>query len=184
MTLRILFLTVLLMAQPAQAQVPTPAAEEALRTFYSWVLAHPSRALPSPSERTALGKVLTPRLLQLLKDASATESRCVKAAPKGEKPDIVEGDLFVGNYEGATEVAYGNQRQDGESLTVDMDLVYVDPRFPKAHKHRVVAWKDQLRLRRFDGHWLVNDVQFPQGRSLVAGLNEYIAEGARTCAAR
>lgn len=42
------------------------------------------------------------------------EVRCVKVAPIGDKPLIIEGDLFVGNYEGASEVVYGSTYQEGE----------------------------------------------------------------------
>ncbi len=158
-------------------QTPEGAAHE----FYSWGLAHPSLGLPSPKQRTQLAKFLSPQLVQLLKEASDTEKRCVKAAPKGEKPNVIEGDLFVGNYEGATEVAYGNPQRDGESVVVESDLLYIDSRFPKSHKHRAIAWKDRLELQLAGTRWLVQDVKFQQGRSLAAGLKEYIAEGAQSC---
>jgi len=153
-----------------------------MRAFYSWVLAHPSISLPSPRERTQLAKILSPELVQLLKEASDTETRCVKVARKGDKPNILEGNLFVGNYEGATEVAYGNLRRNEEVVFVEADLLYIDSRFPKAHKHRAVAWKDRLELRLVGTSWLVQDVKLQQEKSLVAGLKEYIAEGARSCA--
>lgn len=158
------------------------APEDAMRAFYAWVLAHPSRALPSPRERAQLANVLSPQLSQLLKDAAVTEARCVKAAPRGDKPLIVEGDLFVGNYEGASEVAYGALVRDGDAVRVDVDLVHVDARFPRGHKHRAVAWKDYLELR-FDGtRWRVHDVRFRRSKSLAAGLQDYIDEGERACA--
>lgn len=91
------------------------APEDAIRAFYSWVLAHPSRALPSPKERGELTKTMSPELLGLLKEASATEAKCVRAAPRREKPLIVEGDLFVGNYEGANEIAYGEVHRNGNT---------------------------------------------------------------------
>src|SRR5262245_46744252 len=90
---RAIVLTALAMlGAPARAQ----SSDETLHTFYSWVLAHPSRGLPSPAERAELAKVLSPALIESLKTASETEARCVEAAPKGDKPYIVEGDLFVG----------------------------------------------------------------------------------------
>jgi hypothetical protein len=165
-------------SSPADAQLP----EDAMRAFYSWALAHPSLALPSPKERAQLAKVVSPDLIQLLKAASDIQAQCIKAAPKGDKPLILEGDLFVGNYEGATEVAYGDQRRNGDVVVVESDLLYVDTRFPKAHKHRVVVWKDRLELRLVSGRWYVQDVQFPRDRSLVAGLKAYIDKGTRSCA--
>jgi len=169
-------------ATAARADVQSP--EETLRAFYSWVLAHPSRALPSAKERSDLSKTLSPELIQLLNAASDTEAMCVKAAPKGDKPDILEGDLFVGNYEGATEVAYRDRRREVDMVLVDVDLIYVDTRFPKAHPHRAVAWQDRVELRPIDSRWFVQDVRFATDRSLVAGLKSYIEHGARSCGKR
>ncbi len=162
----------------AQAQSP----EESLHAFYSWVLAHPSRGLPSAGERAVLAKVLSPALLESLEAASATEAKCVEAAPQGDKPFVVEGDLFVGNYEGATEVAYGKPRRDADRVVVESDLLYVDSRFPRAHEHRAVAWRDRVELRLVGGRWYVDDVHFHPGRSLLAMLKSYVADGVRTCA--
>ncbi len=152
-----------------------------MHEFYSWVLTHGSLGLPSSKQRTQLAKFLSPQLVQLLKEASNTERRCIKVSPKDEKPNIIEGDLFVGNYEGATEVAYGKPERDGEKAIVESDLVYIDSRFPKGHKYRTIAWKDTLELRLAGTRWLVQDVKFQQGRSLASGLEEYIAEGAQSC---
>ncbi|MGZ5196006.1 MAG: hypothetical protein ACXWJM_16010 [Ramlibacter sp.] len=159
-------------------------ANDTTHAFYAWVLAHPWRAIPSPKERAELSKLLSPELSRLLQSAADMEARCVKAAPKDEKPWIIEGDLFVGNLEGATEVAYGDSRPEGDAVVADVDLMYVDRRFPKAHKHRTVAWKDSLELRQADGRWRVSDVRFAGGRSLQQELRSYLDEGARTCAAR
>jgi hypothetical protein len=174
-----IIVSALLLATAARADAPAP--EQTVRAFYSWVLAHPSRGLPSSKERALLTSFLSPQLVQLLKEAADTQARCVKASPKGEKPNIIEGDLFVGNYEGATEVAYGNAEREGEIVVVESKLFYLDPRFPKAHRHRAIAWTDRLQLRLTGIRWLVQDVTFQPDRSLAEGLREYITEGARSC---
>ena len=172
-------LSILLVAGSTHAE---QAPEDAVRAFYAWALAHRSRGVPSPKERAQLANILSPDILQVLKSASDTEAKCVKAAPKGDKPLIVEGDLFVGNYEGATEVAYRDLRRKGDSVFVEADLIYIDTRFPKGHKHRAVAWKDRLELRLVGERWYVQDARFAENRSLVQGLKAYIEEGSRSCA--
>lgn len=166
-----------LVAPCAFAQVPM----DTVRVFYSWVLAHPSRGLPSGGERAQLAKVLSPRLIRLLEQASEMEGKCIARAPKGDKPLIIEGDLFVGNYEGATEVVYGEPRRSGDRVTVESDLFYVDNRFPKAHKHRAVAWRDRIEMRLLADGWYVDDVHFQRDRTLAAALQAYLAEGKRSC---
>ena len=170
----------LLLAAPARAE--GEALENAVRGFYSWVLAHPSISLPSARQRVQLAKILSPELIQLLKEASDMEARCVKAAPKDEKPLILEGNLFVGNLEGATEVAYRLPASANAVVRVDADLIYVDTRFPKGHKFRAVAWKDRLELHQAGARWLVQDIKFQNDRSLAGGLKEYLADGAHSCA--
>ena len=125
--------------------------------------------------------MLSPGLLRLLETASEVQALCVRTAPKDEKPLMLEGALFVGNYEGATEVAYGDVRRDGDLVVVEARLVYVDPRFPKAHRHRAVAWTDRVELRPVDGQWRVHDIRIAGDRSLVGELQAFIDEGRRTC---
>ena len=158
--------------------------EEAAQGFYAWVLAHPVWSLSSSRDRGRLEALLVPEVTRLLRDAAATEQRCMRTAPKNEKPLNVEGDIFVGNYEGASEVAFGRVRLDGETAQVEVNLMYVDRRFPKAHPHRTVAWRDALDLRLVDGAWRIQNVRYEQGRSLDLALQGYIDEGARVCGAR
>ena len=179
MTLARRVLPLLVLAMPC---TPVLAQMDTVHAFYSWVLAHPSRGLPSRSERGQLAKYLSPRLIRLFAAASDTQAKCVAAAPKGDKPLILEGDMFVGNYEGATEVVYGEPRRSGDAVIVESDLFYVDNRFPKAHKHRAVAWKDRIEMRFIAGGWYVDEVRFHRGETLVAALDAYITEGKRSCA--
>ena len=158
--------------------------EEAAQGFYAWVLAHPMWSLSSNRDRGRLEALLAPEIVKRLRDAAATEQRCVRAAPKNEKPLNVEGDIFVGNYEGATEASYGRVRIDGETAQIDANLMYIDRRFPKAHPHRAVAWHDALDLRLVDGAWRIQNVRYEQGRSLALALQGYIEEGARVCGAK
>lgn len=168
---------------PSAAAQPAQPPESVASSFYAWVLAHPSASLPSAGERAQLAAFLSPALLDLLRDASVMEKRCIAAAPKGDKPLVIEGDLFVGNYEGATEAAYGElTNRDEGSVSLEVDLVYVDTRFRKAHRHRAVAWKDTLELRLADGRWRVGDVKFHHGGGLAGSLEDYLREGRQACA--
>ena len=173
------FLSALIFATHALADTHLPDAT--LHTFYAWVLAHPSRGLPSAKERAELAKTLSPEVMKLLKAASEMEAKCIRVGPKGEKPLIVEGDLFVSNYEGATEIAYGEPRREGDHVAVESDLMSVDKRFPKAHKNRAIAWKDTVELKQLDGRWYVDDVRFAENRSLVGNLKEYIEDAGQSC---
>lgn len=173
------YFSILMVATCARASERAP--EDTVYAFYAWVLAHPANALPSPEQRSELAKLLTPSTLRLVDAALRTEAECIAAAPPGDKPDVLEGDLFVGNYEGATEVAYGESVRRGDTVRVDATLLYLDPRFPKADKHRAWVWKDQLELHLVGEHWYVHDVHFAEKQSLIGRLKSYVEEGALSC---
>ena len=158
-------------------------AQETLQRFYGWVLANPDMALPSPAERQQLEGMASPRLLGLLASASAMEARCVASAPEGDKPNIIEGAVFVGNYEGATEVAYGPARRVAGGVRFTVSFVSIDPRFTKAHVDRAFVWSDEVQLRRHGDRWLVDEIVLRQKKTLSSVLNEYLAQGARDCRA-
>ena len=174
-----------LLAAPAAAHPQSQQPEAVASAFYAWVLTHPSTPLPSAGERAQLAAFLSPALLELLRDASVMEKRCIAAAPPGDKPLVLEGDLFAGNYEGATEVAYGEPVSQGEgSVSLEVNLMYVDTRFRKAHRHRAYAWKSVLELRLADGRWRVGDVKFQHGGTLAGSLEDYLREGREACVGR
>jgi hypothetical protein len=173
------FFFAVMLLQPVYAEGPSP--ENATHTFYTWVLAHPEVGLPSATERASLASMLSPALIKLLTAASDTEDRCIKNATKGDKPHVMEGSLFLGVYEGATDVAYGTPYRRADTAFVTVDLIYVDTRFAKGHKHRVSIWKDRLALRSIDHRWLVDDIKLRQKRLLTSVLKDYIADGVRWC---
>ena len=148
------------------------------------MLEHPASALPSAEQRSALSAVLSPQLVGLLKEAADTEARCIKLAQAGEKPNVFEGDLFVGRYEGAIEASYGKASTKGSRSIAEIDLVYVDSRFPKAHKFRTAVWKNRVELRKQGDRWLIQNIGFDNNGSLVSVLRDYLVEGTRSCRVR
>lgn len=169
------------------AGAETGSPEATMQAFYGWLLksANAQTSLPSVKERTALAKMLSGNLIALLEEASKTEAQCIKAAPKDAKPLIVEGGLFVGNYEGATEAFYDEPKQQGDAVSFDVSLFYVSPSYPKGHRLRGVAWKDVVRLAKHDGRWIIDDILFRkdspdaerENASLSGELKSYIADG-------
>jgi len=163
------------------------ATEKVLATvepFYSWVLAHRFVSLPSEKERSELADFLMPELIQLMKDAGEMENRCVKAATEGDKPMIFEGALLVGNYEGATEVAYEEPKVDKQikgMVILPVTLTYINEYSPKASRFRAISWNEELELQRKEEKWLINNIKFPHGTSLRSTLQNYINTARREC---
>lgn len=179
--------SVCLLATSALAQGGSPtsaraaAVQELAQRYYAWLLTHPGLTLPNAQERTELAQFLTPGLVALLAGAEVAEERCTKAAVAGEKPFVLEGSLLLGNYEGATEVAYGSLTLNGQTARLVTELVYVDERFAKAHRHRAVTWREQMELRQGQEGWRIHDVHWDAKRSLLTTLRNYLAQAGRNC---
>jgi len=171
----------LLLATPLARGGAPEDAQALARDFYAWVLEHPSAGIPRAGELEQLRSLLSPALLAALQDAARAEDACALSAAPGDKPLMVEGDLFVGSYEGASEVALAAAVVEGDQAVVPANLIHLDPRFEKAHPHRVFVWQDRLQLAHTTGRWQVVDVHPGTGDSLQATLASFIALAEREC---
>ena len=176
------FLCLTLWLAAVRAETITPI--DTVESFYSWVLVRPPTGMPSPKERVQLAKWLAPELLKMLDAARVTQDRCIRVAPEGDKPELLEGNLFSGNEDGATEAAYREAKQAGGKASVAVDLVGIDKRLRKGDRRRAVAWQAEVTLVAIDRRWYVEDIRFDRDRSLRSTLQEYNDEGARTCVTR
>ena len=160
-----------------QALTPLPPDRDrilqVLNGVCGWALKHPGSGLEA--DRSLLDPFLAPALVVAFEQAKAAEAEYVKATAPDEKPEFLEGDLIVGSVEGATEVALGEPRIDGARAQVEVTAIYIDERFPKASRNRVVVWTNVVELERADNAWGVSDVLYrgdPKQRLSVT-LREY-----------
>lgn len=166
-------LFVFLSASFAQAD---SSPRNTLAQFHGKELVRPSTGLPTDAERGELQAVFSPSLINLLGEAKAAEMRCINKAPAGDKPELLEGNLYTGIYEGASEVVYSDLTIDGNQAKAGLESVYADPRFPKGHPHRTAAATLRVLLHQEKEQWLITDMIFP-GRpetQLTKILQDYI----------
>jgi hypothetical protein len=155
--------------------------------FYSWVLANRFVSLPSEKERSELAGFLMPDLIHLMKEAEKMEKQCGETTPKGNKSRYFAGALLVGIYEGATEIAYAKLKIDRLSegvVTLPTALTYISDHLPKGSRYRVYAWNEELELHQINEKWLINNIHFPDDRSLRSTLQDFISEGRQYCVAQ
>ena len=164
-------------ASAADAEHP---AEIAARATYAWVIRHAGLGLPDAGKQAELATLLTPELLDLISQGRATEERCAKFTPEGDKPPLYEADVFVDTYEGAQEVALVKSTIDADRASFDARLFTVSANFPVAHRFRVVTWQDTLKLRNTSEGWRVDDVAFDSGDTLRQRVGNFI-DGNRDC---
>lgn len=165
----------------ASAANDTP--EAAAEAFYRWVLSqkYGGGGLPSPQQRKQLTWLLTADLVQDLVATSEAERQCTDVTPQDMKPPVWEGSIFVGNYEGATEVAYGEPHVDGREAMIGVDLVSVYGYFPRGDRRRSIFWHDRVKLQKGKRGWLVADVIRNESGSLTKELHKYVNEEGREC---
>lgn len=180
-TLRMLVALLLLsVTQPATSLTPLPADDVAIdrsaRRFYAWVLEHPGSGIPDAAARVTLQPMLTPELAALIERAQQAAADAASWAAPDEKPRMIEGDLFVDSVEGAHEVALSNAVIDKDTATVTATLIYIDARFAKASRERVVVWNDTLELHRDGPTWRIADVRYrgEGARTLGASLRAFV----------
>ena len=184
--MRYVYLVSLLLsfALPARAADPTPSAtpDATMLAFYAWVLDNPSAGIPDADARTKLAPLLSTQLMKLLEQAAETDARCLQTVEEGDKPDVYEGDLFTGIYEGATDAAFHKMViGKGGVAKADVDLIYIDPSFPKSDRNHAVVWRNTIELRKVGDRWIVYDIAFAPKWTLIKTLEGHIAEGARSC---
>jgi len=156
--------------------------QRTLAQFYAKELVRPSSGLPTEAEREELRAVFSPALIKLLGEAAAAETICINKAPAGDKPDLIEGNLYTGIYEGASEVVYTDLTIEGSQANAGVELVYADPQFPKGHPHRTAASTIRVLLHQEKEQWQIDNVIF-SGRSetqLTKILQKYINDCTHT----
>jgi hypothetical protein len=151
------------------AQPTTPI--DIARQFYRWNIKLTS-TLPSDRELAPIESLLDPSLLKSLRQARAVEICLTKLATRSRtKPDIFEGNLFVDNYEGVSKIGNIKVSTANNIATVTASLSY----------YHYTAWKTKSILRKQSDRWLIADVKYRSGGSLVKNLTGYIDLYRSTC---
>lgn len=116
-----------------------------------------TRGLPQPAQVDQLSVHLTETLQGRLKRAWAGQQAYAKRFP-GDKPPLVDGDLFSSLFEGPTSFAIGEAEMENTRVTVLVNFTYTDPSNPAS----VTKWTDRYVVVRGPrvGGWLIEDVEY------------------------
>lgn len=126
--------------------------------FYSAYGATQMTGLPDEATMRKIGPHLSAGLKQALRAAQAEAARCRAAFPS-DKPPFVEGDLFTSNSEGFT-------RFEVERGGAAVRFEYVEGAYR-------INWRDELKLVKEGGRWVIDDVRF--GRAPGESLRKTLA---------
>ena len=158
----------------AGARLAGAAAPDPVAGLYEWVVSDYRGGLPDAGERRRLAHWLAPSLLRLLRSASTHETRCIRAAEPGEKPRMIEGNLFSGDQEPSSRFhAHAAQEIAGRRWQ-QVELIWVPD--PASHQKEPFVTRVRVRLRRHDGGWRIDDIVYRDGRALSTALAGYVLE--------
>lgn len=164
---------------------PLPASDprSTLSALFAELKSANISALPQSKDLLLLQNYLSKDLLRLFQEALQAETVCIAAAAADEKPTMIEGDLFSGNVEGFSELAYGKVSIAANHANVALSFMNTDTRFPHAHHFRNFAWPAQAMLvkDKNSGAWLVDDIRFFAPRGLRRDLHDYLQAAKRYC---
>jgi hypothetical protein len=128
------------------------AARKLAGDFYEMHARFAGRGLPDPGAMNAYDAFLCPSLSAALGDARARQAAFIAAHP-GDKPPLIEGDLFTSLFEGADSARALDAVADGDGARVDVALA-------RGVGTGATRWHDALVLGRDGDIWCVADVAY------------------------
>lgn len=157
---------------PMQAETPREFAHRFYRNVVRWEI----QGVPDAGERRRISPYFSAEILRLYAVATRQREDFTRRFPFDPKhpekalkpPWSKEGDPFSDCYEGITTFAIGRPTRAGSRIAVPVHLEYI----PGERS----AWTDTLILDRAAGAWVIADIRFSKGGSLVGGLRKGIAE--------
>lgn len=145
----------------APAPEPPPAAAATVGEFFDGYRGNFREADPS-----RLSRALAVALQSAVEGEKASAARVKASEFPNDKPQILEGEIFAGLYEGFTgyEIA-GESVADGQAI--------VQVRF--RNEPYDVTWTDEILLVDEDG-WKIDDVRYAQKKAGLLSLREVLWE--------
>jgi hypothetical protein len=135
---------------PVAPASDTPAA--VVERFYAMHLAESGAGLPDARRMPAYRAFLTKALLVRIARAQQAQQAYLLAHP-GDKPPWIEGALFASLFEGYTHARVLTVASEGDRASVPVEFVY-------DRGAGRTQWTDTVLLRREDGAWRIDDVEF------------------------
>lgn len=108
-------------------------------------------------------------LANAINQAIEKENISIKNTPKGDKPELIEGNVFVSLYEGATKVDVISVNINKDIATVNIKATYDLTKYG-VPDHNAVSWNDEVILKNENGLWKIDNILYKAGENIrVAG---------------
>lgn len=127
-----------------------PAATEVAKTFYSALLKHQPRGLPTEEQMKVFSPLFCKELNTGIAKARDERQKFMREHP-GDKPPWIEGNLFASLYEGVSSFSLGEPSVDGHKTSIPVYL-----RYDNGEEH--ARWIDVIVLEHKDNQHRVWDI--------------------------
>ncbi|QWF15913.1 DUF3828 domain-containing protein [Lysobacter capsici] len=133
------------------------SAADAVQAFYRMHRELKASGLPVGEDLARYQPMLSSRLLALMAPAARERDRMIAEAP-GMKPPYIEGDFFTSRDDGVTAFKLGKH------IVRAADLESFEIEFSYAEPAGTSRWTDRVQMRREDGRWKLDDVEYGDDR--------------------
>ena len=134
------------------AAPPAQSPEAAVVDFLAMHQRLGNSGLPDAASMNAYSAFLCPSLASGLRAARVRQEQ-FRASKPGEKPPLVEGDLFSSLFEGPDSYSAAEAKIEGSRATVTMDLRH-------GEGSGATRWQDTMVLEVDDGIWCIADLEY------------------------
>jgi hypothetical protein len=150
-------ISLLALAQSAQADDGGAMAKAAQGFYAAYSTFHPSDGIPDAAGRAKYAPYISAALGDLLVKAGNAETAF--AAANKDVPPLIEGDIVTSNFEGATASKIGACSGDAKTGRCAIDLTY-DPGNTGNPKDEPIHWSDTAYLVNGGQGWRIDDIGY------------------------
>lgn len=166
----VVLLAIITLAPYVRGEEPREFAKRFYRAQLRWKF----YGVPTPEESRRISPYFSSEILRLWAVVDRQRDEFNRRFPFDPKQPLLavkppwckEGDAFSDNGEGYSTFAVGRTTSHRGRVTVLVHLEYI--------AEKTTSWTDALVLERAGSEWVIADIEFPDGDSLVKNLNKGI----------
>lgn len=173
MRILVVLLAIITLASRARGEEPREFAERFYRAQLRWKI----YGVPTPEESRRISPYFSSEILRVWAVVDQQRNEFNRRFPLDPKQPLLvvkppwckEGNVFSSGGEGYSTFAIGRATSRRGRVRVLGHLEFI------AGAGETIAWTDTLVLERAGSGWVITDIEFPHGNSLVKNLNKGIA---------
>ena len=150
---------------------------EFVRRFYSAYKTWPIRGVPLPEQERLISPFCGTAIIRVFRKVNQQRSDWERKFPHDsanpmKPPWCIEGDVFCDVWEGVTYFSVGRAARVRGRVTVEAHLELVE-------QGKTYPWTDRVILDRAGDSWVIADIEYARGGSLVDSIQHELDDIAK-----